>query len=142
MGLDARSGQYPADGEGGLHFDAASAKAHCYIRQCELDWVGILKKFITSVTFQMEEPETTITIKRPPLPPILKVEPKKDDSRKELEKAEDQGLVIEKSDSLAERVRKMNLIKRQGSTERDSRERSVPFKEYVVNGCAMMRALL
>lgn len=77
--------------------------------------------------FQLEEPETTVTLKRPPLPPILKVEPK--DAKKELEKAEDQGVVIEKGDSLAERVRKMNLIKRQGSAERDSRERSVPMKE-------------
>ncbi|XP_021702065.1 myosin-2 heavy chain isoform X2 [Aedes aegypti] len=81
-----------------------------------------------TTTFEnLEEPETTVTLKRPPLPPILKVEPK--DAKKELEKAEDQGVVIEKGDSLAERVRKMNLIKRQGSAERDSRERSVPMKE-------------
>lgn len=113
------------------------------LQTVKADFTLTLPRRRHTATFDnMEEPETTITIKRPPLPPILKVEPKKDDSRKELEKAEDQGLVIEKSDSLAERVRKMNLIKRQGSTERDSRERSVPFKEYVVNGCAMMRALL
>ncbi|XP_062706338.1 myosin-2 heavy chain isoform X3 [Aedes albopictus] len=81
-----------------------------------------------TTTFEnLEEPEMTVTLKRPPLPPILKVEPK--DTKKELEKAEDQGVVIEKGDSLAERVRKMNLIKRQGSAERDSRERSVPIKE-------------
>ncbi|XP_065081064.1 myosin-11 isoform X2 [Ochlerotatus camptorhynchus] len=83
----------------------------------------------TTTFDNFEEPETTVTIKRPPLPPILKVEPKKDDTRKELEKAEDQGIIIEKGDSLAERVRKMNLIRRQGSAERDSRERSVPNKE-------------
>ncbi|XP_055546462.1 myosin-2 heavy chain isoform X2 [Wyeomyia smithii] len=83
-----------------------------------------------TTTFEsLEDLETTVTLKRPPLPPILKVEPKKDDSKKELEKAEDQGIIIEKGDSLAERVRKMNLIKRQGSSERDSRERSVPQKE-------------
>lgn len=82
-----------------------------------------------TTTFDMDEPETTVTIKRPPLPPILRMEPKKDDHKKELERAEDQGVVIEKSDSLAERVRKMNLIKRQGSSERDSRERSEPFRE-------------
>ncbi|XP_062547558.1 myosin-11 isoform X2 [Armigeres subalbatus] len=83
----------------------------------------------TTTFDNLEETETTVTLKRPPLPPILKVEPKKDETKKELEKAEDQGVVIEKGDSLAERVRKMNLIRRQGSVERDSRERSVPRKE-------------
>lgn len=100
------------------------------LQTVKADFTLTLPRRRHTATFDnLEEPETTVTIKRPPLPPILKVEPKKDDSKKELEKAEDQGLVIEKSDSLAERVRKMNLIKRQGSTERDSRERSVPYKE-------------
>uniref|UniRef100_A0A182P6F0 SOGA coiled-coil domain-containing protein n=1 Tax=Anopheles epiroticus TaxID=199890 RepID=A0A182P6F0_9DIPT len=76
---------------------------------------------------------TTVTIKRPPLPPILKVEGvKKEDKPVELHKREDSvaDIVIEKGDSLAERVRKLNLIKRQGSTEREtSRERSVPPKQ-------------
>uniref|UniRef100_A0A1Q3FM92 Putative myosin-2 heavy chain n=1 Tax=Culex tarsalis TaxID=7177 RepID=A0A1Q3FM92_CULTA len=100
------------------------------LQTVKADFTLTLPRRRHTATFDnLDEPETTVTIKRPPLPPILKVEPKKDDSKKELEKAEDQGVVIEKSDSLAERVRKMNLIKRQGSTERDSRERSVPFKE-------------
>ncbi|XP_055594715.1 myosin-2 heavy chain [Uranotaenia lowii] len=85
----------------------------------------------TTTFDSLDNLETTVTIKRPPLPPILKVEPKKDENKKELEKAEDQGVVIEKGDSLAERVRKMNLMKRQSSTEREtlSREKSVPLKE-------------
>ncbi|XP_058448086.1 myosin-2 heavy chain isoform X2 [Malaya genurostris] len=83
----------------------------------------------TTTFDNLEELETTVTLKRPPLPPILKIEPKKDEFKKELEKAEDQGVTIEKGDSLAERVRKMNLIKRQGSSERDSREKSVPRKD-------------
>ncbi|XP_058818505.1 myosin-2 heavy chain isoform X2 [Topomyia yanbarensis] len=83
----------------------------------------------TTTFDNLEELETTVILKRPPLPPILKVEPKKDETKKDLEKAEDQGVTIEKGDSLAERVRKMNLMKRQGSSERDSRERSVPRKD-------------
>ncbi|XP_049538261.1 myosin-2 heavy chain [Anopheles darlingi] len=70
-----------------------------------------------------ETNSTTVTIKRPPLPPILKV----DNSKKEVEKVEllkredsSTDIVIEKSDSLAERVRKLNLMKRQGSAERDT----------------------
>ncbi|XP_050076426.1 uncharacterized protein LOC126563761 isoform X2 [Anopheles maculipalpis] len=75
---------------------------------------------------------TTVTIKRPPLPPILKVESVKKEDKAELQKREDSAtdIVIEKGDSLAERVRKLNLIKRQGSAEREtSRERSVPPKQ-------------
>uniref|UniRef100_A0A182F192 Uncharacterized protein n=1 Tax=Anopheles albimanus TaxID=7167 RepID=A0A182F192_ANOAL len=76
-----------------------------------------------------EANSTTVTIKRPPLPPILKV----DNSKKEVEKVEllkredsSTDIVIEKSDSLAERVRKLNLMKRQGSAERDtSKERTL-----------------
>ncbi|XP_058061394.1 uncharacterized protein LOC131211792 isoform X2 [Anopheles bellator] len=79
-----------------------------------------------------ESNTTTVTIKRPPLPPILKVDSiKKDAEKVELQKREDTvtDIVIEKSDSLAERVRKLNLIKRQGSVERDtSKERSIPPK--------------
>ena len=73
-----------------------------------------------------------MTIKRPPLPPILKVENVKKEDKVELQKREDSvtDIVIEKGDSLAERVRKLNLIKRQGSIEREtSRERSVPPKQ-------------
>ncbi|XP_049288075.1 myosin-11 isoform X2 [Anopheles funestus] len=75
---------------------------------------------------------TTVTIKRPPLPPILKVENVKKEDKPEIQKREDSvsDIVIEKGDSLAERVRKLNLIKRQGSTEREtSKERSVPPKQ-------------
>uniref|UniRef100_A0A182M105 SOGA coiled-coil domain-containing protein n=1 Tax=Anopheles culicifacies TaxID=139723 RepID=A0A182M105_9DIPT len=75
---------------------------------------------------------TTVTIKRPPLPPILKVDSVKKEDKAELQKREDSvaDIVIEKGDSLAERVRKLNLIKRQGSIEREtSRERSVPPKQ-------------
>ncbi|KFB39173.1 hypothetical protein ZHAS_00006510 [Anopheles sinensis] len=71
---------------------------------------------------------------QPPLPPILKVDPIKRDEKADslLQKREDTAsdIVIEKGDSLAERVRKLNLIKRQGSAEREtSKERSVPPKE-------------
>lgn len=60
------------------------------------------------------EESSTITVKRPPIPP------------KDKEKEE---IIIYKTDSLAERVRKMSLIKKQGSVEREtSRERSVPKK--------------
>nr|XP_040235446.2 myosin heavy chain, non-muscle [Anopheles coluzzii]XP_040235447.2 myosin heavy chain, non-muscle [Anopheles coluzzii] len=79
-----------------------------------------------------EVDSTTVTIKRPPLPPILKVESVKKEDKVELQKREDSvaDIVIEKGDSLAERVRKLNLIKRQGSIEREtSRERSVPPKQ-------------
>ncbi|XP_052868864.1 uncharacterized protein LOC128274644 isoform X1 [Anopheles cruzii] len=87
----------------------------------------------TTTFDNLEEPNTTtVTIKRPPLPPILKVDSiKKDAEKVELQKREDTvtDIVIEKSDSLAERVRKLNLIKRQGSVERDtSKERPIPPK--------------
>uniref|UniRef100_A0A182K3T5 SOGA coiled-coil domain-containing protein n=1 Tax=Anopheles christyi TaxID=43041 RepID=A0A182K3T5_9DIPT len=79
-----------------------------------------------------EVDSTTVTIKRPPLPPILKVEGVKKEDKVELPKREDSvaDIVIEKGDSLAERVRKLNLIRRQGSIERESsKERSVPPKQ-------------
>ncbi|XP_035911133.1 titin homolog isoform X2 [Anopheles stephensi] len=75
---------------------------------------------------------TTVTIKRPPLPPILKVDTVKKEDKPELQKREDSvaDIVIEKGDSLAERVRKLNLIKRQGSAEREtSKERTVSPKQ-------------
>lgn len=49
-------------------------------------------------------PDETVTIKRPPLPPTAKTD----------------EIVIYKTDSLAERYRKMQLIKRQQSLERES----------------------
>lgn len=56
------------------------------------------------------EPVTsTVTIKKPPLPP--KETPK--------EKDKTENIIILKTDSLAERVRKMQLIKRQSSIERE-----------------------
>ncbi|XP_058122187.1 myosin-2 heavy chain [Anopheles ziemanni] len=87
-----------------------------------------------TTTFDNLTEEATVTIKRPPLPPILKVDPIKRDEKADslLQKREDtvSDIVIEKGDSLAERVRKLNLIKRQGSAEREtSKERSLPPKE-------------
>uniref|UniRef100_A0A182NAM2 hydroxymethylglutaryl-CoA lyase n=1 Tax=Anopheles dirus TaxID=7168 RepID=A0A182NAM2_9DIPT len=79
-----------------------------------------------------EADSTTVTIKRPPLPPILKVDSVKKEDKIELLKREDSStdIVIEKSDSLAERVRKLNLMKRQGSIERESsKERIGPPKQ-------------
>jgi hypothetical protein len=74
--------------------------------------------------------EESFTLKRPPLPstaPYFKPLPSKD------EEDPDEGggpaIIINKSDSLAERVRKMNAMKRQGSQERESsREPSLPRK--------------
>ncbi|XP_053677295.1 myosin-2 heavy chain [Anopheles nili] len=87
----------------------------------------------TTTFDNLDEPDsTTVTIKRPPLPPILKVDSIKKDEKVDLLKREDSvgDIVIEKSDSLAERVRKLNLMKRQGSTEREtSKERTVPPKQ-------------
>lgn len=66
-----------------------------------------------------DDVSTAVTIKRPPLPPPRD---------KEKEKVEE-SIVILKTDSLAERVRKMQLLKKQGSVERESsREKSVPKK--------------
>uniref|UniRef100_A0AAG5DGW0 SOGA coiled-coil domain-containing protein n=1 Tax=Anopheles atroparvus TaxID=41427 RepID=A0AAG5DGW0_ANOAO len=86
-----------------------------------------------TTTFDNLSEEATVTLKRPPLPPILKVDNhKRDEKADTLQKREDSAtdIVIEKGDSLAERVRKLNLIKRQGSAERElSKERSVPPEE-------------
>lgn len=62
--------------------------------------------------FDTSPVEESITIKRPPLPPSSKEAP--------------EDLVILRTDSLAERARKMQL-KKQNSVERESsRERSLP----------------
>lgn len=61
----------------------------------------------------IEQVEETFTLKRPPIPPLSKEPP--------------EDLVILRTDSLAERARKMQLIKKQNSVERElSRERSLP----------------
>lgn len=65
----------------------------------------------TSV-LDISQVEESITLKRPPLPPMSKEAP--------------EDLVIMRSDSLAERARKMQL-KKQSSVEREnSREKSIP----------------
>lgn len=64
-------------------------------------------------TLLLENPdiEESFTLKRPPLPPTSKEAP--------------EDLTIFRTDSLAERARKMQLLKRQSSLEREgSRERS------------------
>lgn len=68
---------------------------------------------------------TALTIKRPPIPAREKSKEVKNTEATEVK----DEVVILKSDSLAERVRKMQLLKKQGSVERDtSRDRSVPRK--------------
>lgn len=75
---------------------------------------------LVSVT-NNEDVSTAVTIKRPPLPPKEK--------EKEKEKGDESNIIILKTDSLAERVRKMQLLKKQSSVERESsREKSVPKK--------------
>lgn len=65
-----------------------------------------------TTTLDLAQVEESITLRRPPLPPQSKEAP--------------EDLVIMRSDSLAERARKMNL-KKQGSIEREgSREKSLP----------------
>jgi hypothetical protein len=71
--------------------------------------------------FQLEE---SFTLKRPPLPSNPYFQP-----LAKAEEEEEEAIFINKSDSLAERVRKMNAMKRQGSQERDtSREGSITRK--------------
>lgn len=66
-----------------------------------------------TTTLDIEQVEETFTLKRPPIPPLSKEAP--------------EDLVILRTDSLAERARKMQLIKKQNSAEREmSRERSLP----------------
>lgn len=63
--------------------------------------------------------EESFTLRRPPIAPL------NGNSQRPAE-AED-NVVINKTDSLAERVRKMQMMKRQGSLERDlNREGSIP----------------
>lgn len=70
-------------------------------------------------TASFDNVEESFTLKRPPSSPTNGSPPKPI----ELEET----VVINKSDSLAERVRKMQMMKRQGSLERDSsREGSIP----------------
>lgn len=66
-----------------------------------------------TTTLDIGQVEESFTLKRPPIPPASK------------ETSED--LVILRTDSLAERARKMQLLKKQSSVEREmSRERSLP----------------
>lgn len=70
--------------------------------------------------------EESFTLKRPPLPPSSSSQ-----QRQSFSNAVDaeETIIITKTDSLAERVRKMQMIKRQGSLEREltsSRENSIP----------------
>lgn len=66
-----------------------------------------------TTTLDIGQVEESITVRRPPIPPLSKEAP--------------EDLVILRSDSLAERARKMQLIKKQNSIEREmSRERSLP----------------
>jgi hypothetical protein len=75
-------------------------------------------------TTNLDSVEESFTLKRPPpSPPVSGSSQQRSDDAEE-------NIVISKTDSLAERVRKMQMIKRQGSQERElgssSREGSVP----------------
>lgn len=73
--------------------------------------VALPRRRHTSV-LDITQVEESITLRRPPLPPMSKEAP--------------EDLVIMRTDSLAERARKMQL-KKQGSVERESsREKSIP----------------
>lgn len=75
-----------------------------------------------TTTLDIAQVEESITLRRPPLPPQSKEAP--------------EDLVIMRTDSLAERARKMQLIKKQGSVEREgSREKSLPPRP--VEKCVM-----
>lgn len=79
--------------------------------------------------FDIGPVEESITIKRPPLPPSSKEAP--------------EDLVILRTDSLAERARKMQL-KKQSSVEREgSREKSLPrsIEKYIITS-KLMRTLV
>lgn len=71
--------------------------------------------------------EESFTLKRPPIPPQTSASSPSPQRPQSVNSEE--TIVISKTDSLAERVRKMQMIKRQGSLERElsnSRENSVP----------------
>lgn len=73
-----------------------------------------------------ENVEESFTLKRPPLPPSSSSQQRPSSS---IVIDAEETIRISKTDSLAERVRKMQMIKRQGSLERDvtsSRENSIP----------------
>jgi hypothetical protein len=64
--------------------------------------------------------EESFTLKRPPaVPPQISSLPPKPPQNNSVE----ENVIISKTDSLAERVRKMQMMKRQGSLERDSSSR-------------------
>ena len=77
-------------------------------------------------TPNQENVEESFTLKRPPLPPSSSSSQQRQSLSNAVEAEE--TIIISKTDSLAERVRKMQMIKRQGSLERDtsSRENSIP----------------
>lgn len=79
-------------------------------------------------TAAFESVEESITLKRPPIGPSASASNSKMNGNGNANSSTDsEELVITKSDSLADRVRKMQMIKRQGSLEREtSRENSVP----------------
>ena len=61
--------------------------------------------------------QVSVTIKRPPLPPSGVI--KHEEHRKSEPIKREEVPEIERSDSLAERVRKMNLLKKQSSLEKE-----------------------
>lgn len=65
-----------------------------------------------TTTLDIAQVEESITLRRPPLPPLSKEAP--------------EDLVIMRSDSLAERARKMNLKKQSSLDRESSREKSMP----------------
>lgn len=72
-----------------------------------------------TTTLEMAQVEESFTLRRPPLPPHSKESP--------------EDLIIQRSDSLAERVRKMQLLKKQNSLDRELRIRNSSAEKWVEN---------
>lgn len=88
-------------------------KPHARYTENSIDVNVALPRRRHTTTLDMSQVEESFTLRRPPIPPVSKEAP--------------EDLVILRSDSLAERARKMQLIKKQNSVEREmSRERSLP----------------
>lgn len=64
----------------------------------------------------MPQVEESYTLRRPPLPPHSKEAP--------------EDLTILRTDTLAERVRKMQLLKKQNSLDREIRARKTSIEKY------------
>jgi hypothetical protein len=94
--------------------------------------IPVRRRPTPSITTSENVVEESFTLKRPPLPPPSSSSNSNSQQRPQsiaVSETTEENIVINKTDSLAERVRKMQMIKRQGSLERElsnSRENSVP----------------